>query len=74
MVKQLTQRTAGLRPPGLLPVNGVQCLVYEQSQGAGEGGPPGRHLCGCGAIEDEDQRGENVDDQTRHCDEVGSNP
>ena len=74
MVKQLPQRAAGLGPPGLLPVNGVQCLVDKEAESAGEGCPPGGHLCSCGAVEDEDERGDDVDNETGHCDQVGSHP
>ena len=46
VVEQFPQWTAGLRPPGLLPVNGVQGLIYEEPQGAGECCPPGSYLGG----------------------------
>ena len=74
VVKQLPQRAARLGSPGLFPVNGVQGLIYEEPQGAGECCPPGSYLGGWGTVEDQDQGGEDVDGEARHCDQVGSHP
>ena len=34
VVKQLPERRAAVRPPGLFPIDGVQRLVHEEAQGA----------------------------------------
>ena len=74
VVKQLAQGAAGLGSPGLFPVYRVQGLIYEEPQGTGECCPPGSNLGSGGAVEDQDQGGDDVYDETRHCDQVGSHP
>jgi len=74
VVEQLAQRTARLRPPRLFPVDGVQRLVDEEAEGAGEGGPPGGHLGGRGAVHDQDQGRDDVHHQARHRDQVRGYP
>ena len=58
----------------LLPVNSVQGLVDEEAESAGGGGPPGRDLGGGGAVGDQHQRGDDVDGEPSHRDQVGRHP
>lgn len=39
VVEELSQRRAAVRPPGLLPINGVQRLVDEQAHGTHDEDP-----------------------------------